>query len=65
MAERELLASGRASIIREPTYGGQLQELGVKVTVAEEQKITLFDGSFDGKDPDRYAKSFPINSLAG
>ena len=28
-----------------------MKELGVKVNVAEEQKITLFDGVFDGKDP--------------
>ncbi|MGD9805215.1 MAG: di-heme oxidoredictase family protein [Hyphomicrobiaceae bacterium] len=29
-AERMLIASGRASIVREPHYGGQLQELGVQ-----------------------------------
>ena len=38
--------------------------MGVTVKVAEEQKITLFDGVFDGKDPEKYARSFPINSLA-
>jgi hypothetical protein len=39
--------------------------MGVSVKVAEEQKITLFDNVFDGKDPDKYARSFPTNSLAG
>ena len=33
--------------------------------VAEEQKITLFDNVFDGKDPDKYARSFAVNSIAG
>ena len=30
----------------------------------EEQKVTLFDGVFDGKDPEKYARSFPIHSIA-
>ena len=41
-----------------------MKEMGVKVNATEEQKITLFDGTFDGKDPDKYARSFPINSIA-
>ena len=32
---------------------------GGRTKVAEDQKITLFDGDFDGKDPEKYAKSFP------
>ena len=52
-------------VIRPDFYLEAMKELGVKVTVAEEQKITLFDGVFDGKDPDKYATSFAINSLAG
>jgi CxxC motif-containing protein (DUF1111 family) len=51
-ADHALLASGRASIIREPTYGGQLQELGIQghagegrtVVTYEEIAITLPDG---------------------
>jgi hypothetical protein len=46
-------------------YLEAMKELGVTVKVAEEQKITLFDGVYDGKDPDKYARSFAINSLAG
>jgi hypothetical protein len=37
----------------------------LKVTVAEEQKMTIFDGVFDGKDPEKYAKSFAIHSVVG
>jgi len=29
------------------------------------QKVKLFDGEFDGKDPEKYAHSFPIHSTAG
>ena len=46
-------------------YREAMKELGVPVKVAEEQKITLFDGVFDGKDPEKYARSFPINSVNG
>jgi hypothetical protein len=42
-----------------------MKELGVNVTAPEEKVCTLFDGVFDGKDPEKYAKSFPIHSLAG
>ena len=52
-------------VMRPDIYLEAMKELGVKVNVAEEQKITLFDGVFDGKDPERYAKSFPIHSMVG
>jgi hypothetical protein len=39
--------------------------MGVAVKVAEEQSITLFDGKFDGKNPEAYAKSFAINNIIG
>lgn len=42
-----------------------MKEMGVKVDPSEEKSITLFDGVFDGKDPDKYARSFAINSLQG
>ena len=38
-------------VMRPDIYLEAMKELGVKVTVAERQKITLFDGVFDGKDP--------------
>ncbi|HET9194178.1 MAG TPA: ABC transporter substrate-binding protein [Vicinamibacterales bacterium] len=52
-------------VMRPDMYLEAMKELGVKVGVTEEQKITLFDGVFDGKDPEKYAKSFAIHSLAG
>ena len=41
-----------------------MKQLGVTTKIAEEQKITLFDGVFDGKDPEQYARSFPVHSVA-
>jgi len=52
-------------VMRPDMYLEAMKELGVKVGVTEEQKITLFDGVFDGTDPEKYAKSFAIHSLAG
>ena len=52
-------------VMRPDMYLEAMKELGVTVKVAEEQKITLFDGVYDGKDPDKYARSFAINSIAG
>jgi nitrate/nitrite transport system substrate-binding protein len=51
-------------VLRSDLYLEAVKELGVPVKVAEEDTIKLFDGSFDGKDPERYARSFPINSMA-
>jgi hypothetical protein len=51
--------------MRSDFYVDAMKEIGVKVAVAEEKTITLFDGVFDAKDPDKYARSFPINSVAG
>src|SRR5687768_9845873 len=52
-------------VLRADIYLEAMKELGVAVKVAEEQKITLFDGVFDGKDPEKYAKSCPINAVVG
>jgi nitrate/nitrite transport system substrate-binding protein len=52
-------------VLRSDIYLEAMKELGVKVNIAEEQKITLFDGVFDGKDPEKYAKSFATNSMVG
>jgi nitrate/nitrite transport system substrate-binding protein len=51
-------------VLRGDVYLEAMKELGVTVKVAEETSIKLFDGSFDGKDPEKYARSFPINSVA-
>src|SRR5687768_11626093 len=52
-------------LLRSDIYLEAMKELGMAVKVAEEQTIKLFDGSFDGKEPEKYARSFPIHSLAG
>jgi nitrate/nitrite transport system substrate-binding protein len=52
-------------VLRSDIYLEAMKEMGVAVTVTEEQSISLFDGVFDGKDPDKYARSFAINSIAG
>jgi nitrate/nitrite transport system substrate-binding protein len=52
-------------VLRSDIYLEAMKEMGVSVKVAEEQQITLFDGKFDGKDPEAYAKAFPINSITG
>jgi nitrate/nitrite transport system substrate-binding protein len=52
-------------VMRPDIYTEAMKELGVKVSTAEEQKCTLFDSVLDGKDPEKYAKSFSVNSLAG
>ena len=52
-------------VMRPDLYLEAMKEMGIKPTVSEEQAITLFDGTFDGKDPEKYAKSFPVHSLAG
>lgn len=52
-ADRALLASGRASVIPDPTYGGQLQDLAVpglkaegRMTIrTEEEPVALADGT--------------------
>ena len=50
-------------VLRPDYYLEAMKELGVKVTVAEEQQVTLFDGVFDGKDPEKYARSFAVRAI--
>ena len=50
-------------VLRSDLYLEAMKELGVPVKVAEEQSITLFDGTFDGKDPEKYARSFPVHNI--
>jgi nitrate/nitrite transport system substrate-binding protein len=52
-------------VLRSDIYLEAMKEMGVAVKVAEEQSITLFDGKFDGKNPEAYAKSFAINNIIG
>ena len=50
-------------VLRPDLYLDAMKELGVTTKIAEEQKIALFDGVFDGKDPAKYARSFPVHSM--
>jgi nitrate/nitrite transport system substrate-binding protein len=51
-------------VLRSDIYLEAMKELGVNTKVAEEQKITLFDGVFDGTSPEKYATSFKVHSMA-
>ena len=51
-------------VMRSDIYLDALKELGAAVKIAEQQTITLFDGTFDGREPDRYAASFKVHSMA-
>jgi nitrate/nitrite transport system substrate-binding protein len=53
-------------VMRPDLYLEAMKELGVTRRIVEVQKFTLFDGTtFDSADPEKYARSFPVNSLAG
>jgi nitrate/nitrite transport system substrate-binding protein len=53
-------------VMRPDFYLEAMKELGVTRKIAEVQKFTLFDGTaFDSADPEKYARSFSVNSLAG
>jgi nitrate/nitrite transport system substrate-binding protein len=53
-------------VMRPDIYLEAMKELGVTPKVADLQKFSLWDGTtFDGKDPEKYAHSFAVNSMAG
>jgi nitrate/nitrite transport system substrate-binding protein len=51
-------------VLRSDLYLEAMKELGAAPTIAEEQKVALFDGVFDGKAPEQYARSFAIHQMA-
>jgi nitrate/nitrite transport system substrate-binding protein len=51
-------------VLRSDIYLEAMKELGANVAIQEQQQITLYDGTFDGTDPEKYAKAFPIHSMA-
>ena len=51
-------------VLRSDLYLEAMKELGVATKVAEEQKIAFFDGVFDGTNPEKYATSFKVHSMA-
>jgi nitrate/nitrite transport system substrate-binding protein len=53
-------------VMRPDIYLEAMKELGVSPKNPELQTITLWDGTtFDGKDPEKFAKSFAVHSVAG
>jgi nitrate/nitrite transport system substrate-binding protein len=51
-------------VLRSDIYLEAMKEMGMAPKVVEMQKFTLFDGVFDASDPEKYARSFAINSLS-
>jgi nitrate/nitrite transport system substrate-binding protein len=51
-------------VMRPDIYTDAMKELGVTPRVADLQPVKLFDGTFDPKQPEKYAKSFAVHSLA-
>jgi nitrate/nitrite transport system substrate-binding protein len=52
-------------VLRSDIYLEAMKEIGVPNKVTEIQKFTFWDGTpFDAADPERYARSFAINSMA-
>lgn len=63
--DRALLASGEASIIPDPTYGGQLQHFAVPGHVAEGQMVIQYETfEIDMGDGTKQAMRRPIYSIA-
>ena len=52
-------------VLRPDIYLEAMKEIGVMPKITEVQKFSLFDGiPFDAKDPEKYAKAFPIHNLS-
>jgi nitrate/nitrite transport system substrate-binding protein len=52
-------------VLRPDIYTEAMKEMGITKKVAEVRTFTFWDGvTFDAANPEKYATSFPINSLA-
>ena len=51
-------------VMRPDLYLEAMKELGVQKTIVDQQKVALFDSTLDASDPEKYALSFPVNSVA-
>jgi nitrate/nitrite transport system substrate-binding protein len=51
-------------VMRPDMYLEAMKELGVSVKMAPLDKVVLADSTLNGADPDAYARSFPVHSLA-
>ena len=61
---RQQIRHARERAMRPDMYLDAMKELGVAAKVAEQQKATLFDSTLDGSDPEKYALSFQVHSVA-
>ncbi|MBI4909025.1 MAG: ABC transporter substrate-binding protein [Acidobacteria bacterium] len=50
-------------VLRPDIYTEAMKEIGVAVTAKDMQPAKLFDSTFDPKEPERYARSFPVHSM--
>jgi nitrate/nitrite transport system substrate-binding protein len=51
-------------VMRPDIYLEAMKELGVNLKVAMLDKVSLADSTLEAADPEKYARSFPIHSLA-
>lgn len=51
-------------VLRPDIYASAMKEMGVTPAPGDLQKVQLFDGAFDPKDPEKYAQSFAVKNLA-
>jgi nitrate/nitrite transport system substrate-binding protein len=51
-------------VMRPDLYLEAMKEMGITTKVAEQTRVTLFDSTFDGVDPEKYARSFAVKSFA-
>jgi nitrate/nitrite transport system substrate-binding protein len=50
-------------VLQPGIYIEAMKELGVTSTAKDMQPVKLFDSTFDPKDPEKYARSFPIHNI--
>jgi nitrate/nitrite transport system substrate-binding protein len=50
-------------VLRTDLYSSAMKEMGVKVTAQDLQPTKFIDHTFDPKDAEKYATSFPIHSM--
>jgi nitrate/nitrite transport system substrate-binding protein len=51
-------------VMRSDIYLEAMKEMGVTPKITEPTSVTLFDSTMDGANPEKYATSFPVHSLA-